>query len=293
MFKVIPEEATRLAALKRGEVDIVYSIRGELAEELQRTPGLTLKPVGLQGDVLALLSRPVGPEIAVARRAGAAGGQPRDRPQEHQRGADPRLFQAHRQRIVPDAFEFYWQPPAPVYDPAKAKQLLAEAGLPERLRRRRILLRLAPTPMSARRCSTTCRRSASAPSCGRSSGPPFSRDTPRRSSRTSSRAGSGAFGNAATRLEAYCRQGRHLCLWQLPRHRRAVPAAGGRAGPQEARGDPAQDAADGRRADDLRADLAAGLHQRRRAAGRRVGVRADPRLSPTPRPTRTSRSRAT
>ena len=44
VFKVIPDEATRLAALKRGEVDIAYSIRGELAEELTRTPGLTLKP---------------------------------------------------------------------------------------------------------------------------------------------------------------------------------------------------------------------------------------------------------
>ena len=41
VWKVIPDEATRLAALKRGEVDIAYSIRGELAEELQRTPGLS------------------------------------------------------------------------------------------------------------------------------------------------------------------------------------------------------------------------------------------------------------
>src|SRR5260221_8175341 len=49
VFKVIPDETTRLAALKRGEVDIVYSIRGELAEELQRTPGLTLKPAVVQG----------------------------------------------------------------------------------------------------------------------------------------------------------------------------------------------------------------------------------------------------
>ena len=48
VMKVIPEESTRLAALKRGEVDIAYSIRGELAEELQHTPGLTLKPVVLQ-----------------------------------------------------------------------------------------------------------------------------------------------------------------------------------------------------------------------------------------------------
>src|SRR5689334_4554497 len=45
VFRVIEEEATRLAALKRGEIDIAYSIRGELAEEVQHTPGLTLKPV--------------------------------------------------------------------------------------------------------------------------------------------------------------------------------------------------------------------------------------------------------
>ena len=66
VFKVIPDESTRLAALKRGEIDIAYSIRGELAEELQRTKGLTLKPDRHPGPVLALLPRPVGPEVALA-----------------------------------------------------------------------------------------------------------------------------------------------------------------------------------------------------------------------------------
>ena len=66
VFKVIPDETTRLAALKRGEVDIVYSIRGELAEELRSTPGLTLKPAVVQGVVLPVFPRPMGPEIAVA-----------------------------------------------------------------------------------------------------------------------------------------------------------------------------------------------------------------------------------
>ena len=32
--------------------------------------------------------------------------------------------------LVPDTYEFYWQPPLPVYDLAKAKQLLATAGFP-------------------------------------------------------------------------------------------------------------------------------------------------------------------
>ena len=66
VFKVIPDESTRLAALKRGEVDIVYSIRGELAEELRSTPGLTLKPVVSPAHLLALFRRSVGPEIALA-----------------------------------------------------------------------------------------------------------------------------------------------------------------------------------------------------------------------------------
>ena len=44
VFKSVPDESTRLAMLKRGEADIAYSIRGALAEELRRTPGLTLKP---------------------------------------------------------------------------------------------------------------------------------------------------------------------------------------------------------------------------------------------------------
>src|SRR5689334_9660468 len=39
VFKSIPDESTRLAALKRGEIDIAYSIRGELAEEMKRTKG--------------------------------------------------------------------------------------------------------------------------------------------------------------------------------------------------------------------------------------------------------------
>ena len=38
-----PDESTRLAALKSGEVDGLYWISGELAEELQRSPGLVLK----------------------------------------------------------------------------------------------------------------------------------------------------------------------------------------------------------------------------------------------------------
>src|SRR2546422_4085858 len=36
VFRSVPDDTTRLAALKRGEVDIAYSITGPLAEELKR-----------------------------------------------------------------------------------------------------------------------------------------------------------------------------------------------------------------------------------------------------------------
>jgi len=49
IFRSVPDESTRLAMLKRGEADIAYSIRGALAEELERTPGLTLKPTIVHG----------------------------------------------------------------------------------------------------------------------------------------------------------------------------------------------------------------------------------------------------
>ena len=43
VMKVIPDESTRLIALKLGEVDFAYSIRGELAAEVKQSPNLKLQ----------------------------------------------------------------------------------------------------------------------------------------------------------------------------------------------------------------------------------------------------------
>ena len=66
VLKVVPDEATRLAALKAGEVDIAYSIRGEFAQELQRIPGLTLKSIVLKARILNQGSIGVVPGIKIA-----------------------------------------------------------------------------------------------------------------------------------------------------------------------------------------------------------------------------------
>ena len=129
VFRVIPDEATRLAALKRGEVDIAYSIRGELAEELQRTKGLTLKPTVIQTTFWLYFADQWDPKspwhdqrVRLAARLAI----------DH-KTINQALTLGHSKvtgSIIPENFEYYWQPPTPTYDPAEARQLLAEAGYP-------------------------------------------------------------------------------------------------------------------------------------------------------------------
>ncbi len=130
VMKVIPDESTRLAALKRGEVDIAYSIRGELAEEVQRTPGLTLKPVIVQAPFWLYFpeqydAKSPWHDLRVRQAANLA--------LDHE-GMNKALFLGFckiTDSIIPYNFEYYWKPPAAVYDPAKAKKLMAAAGHPD------------------------------------------------------------------------------------------------------------------------------------------------------------------
>ena len=132
VFKSIPEETTRLAALQRGEVDIVYSIRGELAEELQRTPGLTLKPVVPPAPFWIYFPDQWDPKSPWHdERMRRAASFALDR--KAMNDAITLGYSKITGSIIPYSFDFFWQPPLPAYDPAKAKQLLAEAGHPNGL----------------------------------------------------------------------------------------------------------------------------------------------------------------
>jgi peptide/nickel transport system substrate-binding protein len=205
VLRSIPDESTRLAALKRGEVDIVYSIRAELATELEHTKGLTLKPAVNIGMYWLYFPEQWDPKSPWHdQRVRLAADLAIDRKTINQA-----ITLGHSRltgSIIPDGFDFYWAPPSSTYDPAKAKQLLAAAGYPNgfdagdyncdtaygdlaeavlnNLQEVGIRAKLRPLERVA-----------------------FFRGYAEKSFRNIIQGQSGAFGNAATRLEAFVAKG--------------------------------------------------------------------------------------
>jgi peptide/nickel transport system substrate-binding protein len=117
VMKVVPEEPTRLAMLKKGEADIAYLMTGPIAEEIKRTPTLRLVPSGGQW-VTALCMLDQGD------------------PKSPWRDVRVRLAASHAidRKGIAEAdslgVEFALPVEPPAYDPARARALLAEAGYP-------------------------------------------------------------------------------------------------------------------------------------------------------------------
>src|SRR6266850_167956 len=129
VFKAIPDITTRLAMLKRGEADIAYAINGELGEEVQRTPGLTLRPTPfVSTHWLVFADQWDKGSPWHDRRVRLAATHAVDRQSVNQ--AVTLGFSKITGSIIPTSFEFFWQPPVHAYDVAKARQLLTEAGYP-------------------------------------------------------------------------------------------------------------------------------------------------------------------
>ena len=115
--------------------------------------------------------------------------------------------QADRQPSCRTRSTIYWQPPSRFTTRRRRRKLLAEAGYPEGLRRRRVSIAILVCESRRGDRQQSCARSASACICGRSSGRLSSKGYAEKKYKNLIKGGSGAFGNAATRLETFVVKG--------------------------------------------------------------------------------------
>ena len=132
VFRSMPDETTRAAALRAGDVDIVYLLGGQTAVDIKRAPGLRLaaaKPPGV-----VFLDFPEQWDAKSPwhdKRMRQAVNYALDRKTTNE--AACLGFCPPAGVIVPRVMDFALQVEPPPYDPQKAKQLLTEAGYPNGL----------------------------------------------------------------------------------------------------------------------------------------------------------------
>ena len=129
VFKSVPDAATRLAMLKRGEVDVAYLLEGALAQEAKRDPNLKLAfSSGIALFFMEFFDQWDPKSPWHDRRVRLAANYAIDRAAL----SDLDTLGASRPTgsFIPRKLEFALPIEPYPYDPAKAKQLLAEAGYP-------------------------------------------------------------------------------------------------------------------------------------------------------------------
>ena len=129
VYKSVPEATTRLAMVKRGEVDLAYLLDATQAEEVRRDPNLKLAFSGGIGTFFLDFFDQWDPKSPWhdkrVRQAASVALDRRAMSEAETLGASKAAG-----NIVPRTFEFALPLEADGYDPAKAKKLLAEAGFP-------------------------------------------------------------------------------------------------------------------------------------------------------------------
>jgi len=129
VFKSVPDETTRAAALKRGEADVVYFLGGPVAEDIRRTPGLKLSAVRSNAVFFLDFTEQWDPKSPWRdRRVRLAASHAIDRKTLNE--AEQLGFAGITGNIVPRHMEFALPIDPHPYDPKRAKQLLVEAGYP-------------------------------------------------------------------------------------------------------------------------------------------------------------------
>jgi peptide/nickel transport system substrate-binding protein len=127
VMRSIPEETTRAVAVKTGEVDLAYLFTGPAAEELKRSPGVTIKAPLLYGmywmDFLDQWD-PKSPWHDKRVRMAANLAIDRKAINQSEMLGLGKLAGSN----IPPEFDFALKLEPPPFDPARAKKLLAEAG---------------------------------------------------------------------------------------------------------------------------------------------------------------------
>jgi peptide/nickel transport system substrate-binding protein len=127
VMRSMPEEATRAAALRAGEVDIAYLLTGPTADSVRKVPGFRLAAPLVSGAFWLELPEQWDPKSPWAdQRVRLAASHAIDRPGINQ--AEMLGFGRLTGNYVPRIFQFAVPMEPHAYDPAKAKKLLAEAG---------------------------------------------------------------------------------------------------------------------------------------------------------------------
>jgi peptide/nickel transport system substrate-binding protein len=129
VFRSMADETTRAAALKAGDVDIVYLLSGPIAQEVKRTPGLRLvaaRPPGVPYLDMPEQWDQKSPWHDRRVRLAASHALDRDALNEAETLGMSRPTGA----LIPRVLEFARAYDPPPYDPTLAKKLLAEAGYP-------------------------------------------------------------------------------------------------------------------------------------------------------------------
>ncbi len=129
VYKSVLEATTRLAMLKRGEVDVAYLLDAPMAEDVKRDPNLKLAFSGAIGTFYLDFLEQWDPKSPWAdRRVRLAASLAVDRKSLNE--AENLGASRLTGNIVPRSFEFAIPIEPHAYDPGKARQLLAEAGYP-------------------------------------------------------------------------------------------------------------------------------------------------------------------
>ena len=129
VFKSVPEATTRLAMLKKQEADVTYAMYSTLGEEIRRDKSLKLEPVLIPGNEWTSFVDMYDPKSPWHdKRVRLAANHAIDRQAINE--AETLGFSRLSGGIIPRAYEFTLPLEPYAYDLQKAKALLKEAGYP-------------------------------------------------------------------------------------------------------------------------------------------------------------------